>query len=190
MSPEMFKGESGAESDIWAVGIITFECLAGVVPFHAGDLQGLEAVKLIASKVQNWQEWLVERLDKSRMRKLTNPAAERFIAKVVTARERRLSIQQCRYEEFFRGINFAEMHLTTPPFVPEVSAPDDTAYFDQHACRVLPSSEQFLLNAKDRMLDWATYDFDQEAHALCHADLDYSRLLPAEPDTTLGLIYD
>ncbi|KAK4056654.1 hypothetical protein OIO90_002206 [Microbotryomycetes sp. JL221] len=31
---------------------------------------------------------------------------------------------------FFRNVDFHQLHLQTPPFVPEISAPDDTRYFD------------------------------------------------------------
>lgn len=43
---------------------------------------------------------------------------------------------------FFKGIDFANIHLQTPPYVPQLSSPEDTRYFeDDIEDRTLPPPE-------------------------------------------------
>lgn len=43
MSPEQFEGsdEMGIRTDVWAMGIMLYECIAGRVPFRAKDMSGV-----------------------------------------------------------------------------------------------------------------------------------------------------
>ena len=33
---KVYEAEYGPEADLWSLGIITYECLVGIVPFHGG----------------------------------------------------------------------------------------------------------------------------------------------------------
>jgi serine/threonine protein kinase len=52
MAPERARGqEVGPAADVWAMGVVTFECLCGKLPFTATNLNGL-AAQLVAGEVQ------------------------------------------------------------------------------------------------------------------------------------------
>jgi len=174
MAPEAYMGKCGADADIWSVGIIAFECLAGVVPFHAGRMEGAEAIKVIRQKVEKHAEVLAERLQKTRDRGFTDAVSEQFLTRVICTQEKRLSVEECRREPFFAGLDFAQLHLLTPPFVPEGLAPDDTSYFDAFEPRALPTTGD--VSATEAFLEWAHYNFDREAHDLQRPDLDVDAL--------------
>jgi len=177
MAPEAYAGKCGTAADIWSVGIITFECLAGVVPFHAGRVEGPEAVKTIRQKVQDHASVLQERLQKTRARGFTDTVSEQFLTRVICLQDSRLSIEQCRSEPFFSGINFAELHLSEPPFVPMVADPGDTSYFDAFEPFPLPTAGP--ISVKDAPLEWAHYEFDREAHDLQRPDIDLDPIFDA-----------
>jgi len=162
MAPEGFSGSYGPESDLWAVGVIAFECLAGVVPFHAGRLEGREAIRLIRDKIMQHVDVLPERLRKTRRHGWTTPTSEQFLSRVIAPREQRLSAEQMRREPFFSGIDFGRLHQSRPPFVPRVTSPEDTSLFEQfRRTVVLPRPGSRM--SWDRSLEWAHYGIDGRA---------------------------
>jgi len=134
MAPEGFDGEYGLESDLWAVGIIAFECLVGTVPFHSGLISGEAGLNQIKKKISNHTAYFPGRLKKTRALGMTSPSSEHFLNGLVCGRSTRLTTAQARSEPFFEifraGIVWAELHLSTPPWVPEVSSPEDSSLFE------------------------------------------------------------
>mmetsp|Transcript_2368 Transcript_2368/g.5908 ORF Transcript_2368/g.5908 Transcript_2368/m.5908 type:complete len:470 (-) Transcript_2368:133-1542(-) len=164
MSPEGFSGEYGPESDLWAIGIIGFECLAGVVPFHAGRREGPEAIRMIKEKILYHAEILPERLRKTRRYGWTTPTSERFLTGIICPREQRLTAAQIRQEPFFASVDFTRLHLQQPPFVPEVSSPEDTSLFEGFGQpSTLPGAGPRI--DWDKNLEWANYAADGRALA-------------------------
>lgn len=43
MAPEAFKGKSGAESDIWSLGVVIYLFMSGHAPFQGKSMEKLEA---------------------------------------------------------------------------------------------------------------------------------------------------
>lgn len=126
-SPEAIAGVGhGVAHDWWCVGILTFELLAGAVPFEGGTCQ----------------ETYVE--INAGIKKVTFPSAVREalgasdMVKALCARKptqrlpmRRDGWKAYREHIFFSGLDWTalENRLLTAPFVPTVSGPDDVSNF-------------------------------------------------------------
>lgn len=170
MAPETFRGRTGPESDVWAVGIITFECLVGSVPFRAGNSPDGDQFHAVRERVENHASILPSLLRRARQSNMTNEASERLLTGIICLREVRLSIDQCRHEPFFSNIDFSQLNSMEPPFVPEVTSPGDAKFFDHYGYKKLPPAGAVL--DKDPSLDWAHYEFDHEAHGRSCIDVD------------------
>ncbi|CAE8599778.1 unnamed protein product, partial [Polarella glacialis] len=166
MAPEVLRGEVGPESDVWAVGVMAFECLYGSPPFHAYDLTD-EAGRRSALKkcVLNHKDVFPRRLEKAKIHGFIPPDAERFLLGVVCDKSERLTIEQLRKEPFFESLDLANIHLMEPPLKPRLSGPSDTRNFDDHPYKSLPRADDCGA-WKDNSLEWANYEFDREAFEL------------------------
>mmetsp|Transcript_87151 Transcript_87151/g.222020 ORF Transcript_87151/g.222020 Transcript_87151/m.222020 type:complete len:306 (-) Transcript_87151:76-993(-) len=166
MAPEGFLGQFGPETDLWALGIITFECLVGVVPFHAGRREGPEAIRMIRSRVVTHAQVLPERFLKTRRHTWTTEVSEQLLAGLICDREQRLDAAGVRAVPWFANTDFEHLHLQTPPIIPQVSSPDDTCMFEdfKEIAAQLPQSESRL--SWDKGLDWSHYEQDGRAQAL------------------------
>jgi hypothetical protein len=159
MAPEVFEADYGAEADIWSLGIITYECLVGIVPFHGAQYKGREAVQLIRAKVADHASVLEKQMAKAKVRGFIEQPAEDFLQRVICVRERRLTAMQCRDHPFFLGLDFQCLHRLRPPIVPSVSSRNDTKHFDNFKFRPLPDPQ---VQAKDMSMEWVHYDFDRD----------------------------
>lgn len=165
MAPESFQGETSPAADIWALGIMTFECLYGVVPFHAGNKQSREAITSISVKVMNHATEFPKRLQKAKAFGFIPPNAEQFLRHIICDQSDRLASEALRHELFFSDIDFARLHLMQPPIQPKVNGPADVSNFDDPSrCQELPRQRKGV--RKDPTLDWAHYEFDREVHDL------------------------
>lgn len=179
MAPEVYEAEYGPEADIWSVGIITYECLVGIVPFHGGQYHGRDAIKIIRKKIADHVRVLGEQLVKAKMRGYIGQAAENFLLRMVCVRERRLNVEQCRGDPFFVGIDFQRLHELQPPIVPSVSNPADTTHFDSFEFRALSAAR---VGAKDVSMEWVHYDFNREKKDLHRADARFENLFVLRSD--------
>lgn len=175
MAPEVYRGASGIEADIWALGIITFECLVGYVPFHSGEKTGIEAHRMVRDKVLKHSEHFPRLLNRSAEKGYIRPVSYDFLSKVVCERHERLTAEDCRRDPFFFGIDFARLHLATPPIVPDVRGPADASQFDDDfdAAPWPPPASSAM---KDASLEWAHYEFDRNAYDLQRPNIDAGEL--------------
>jgi len=159
MSPEAYVGGGSASSDLWALGVVTFECLYGGVPFHAGAKEGLEAVRVIQKLVANHAVVFPKRLAKARVHGFMPPQAELLLKGIICDEQYRLTVQDIKLEPFFAGIDFENIHTAAPPIRPSISGPLDVSNFeDSEKKKELPSRHYGV--PKDFDLDWVHYEFD------------------------------
>lgn len=167
MAPEVYEAEYGPGADIWSLGIITYECLVGIVPFHGGQCQGRDAIKVIRKKVADHSNVLTEQLVKAKARGFVGRVAENFLVRIICAHQKRLDAEACRSNPFFAGLDFAQLHILQPPIIPSVRAPDDTKHFDDFKFKPLSGAGS---GAKDVSMEWVHYDFDRNKTDLTRAD--------------------
>jgi len=175
MAPEVFSGSYGKEADLWALGIMTFECLIGSVPFHAGKEQGKDARSIITRKITAHADLLPQALQRATRKGYVNLVAVSFLSQIIClkdpdpegAQAARLTADACRQHLFFQGIDFPNIHLQKPPIVLKLSGADadDTRYFEKFPDRSLPIATA-LGAKKDDALEWPHYEFDSEASLL------------------------
>jgi len=172
MAPESFRGSHGKEADLWALGIMTFECLSGHVPFHSGTKSGAGAIQMIRDQINDHVRLLPTKFRAIQSKGYVNEVSQSFISQLVCSKNGRLNADECRQTPFFQSIDFSRIHLCSPPIVPELSDAADTRYF--HDCRVgrrpLPVATASG-SKKDAALEWTHYEFDCDASLLNRADL-------------------
>lgn len=178
MAPEMFLGRACAASDIWALGIISYECLSGSLPFFSQAQDRRRAFQELKTQIVNGTNLphRLTRMQKKQRELGADPkeclAAAQFISKVLCPVERRISLFECRLEEFFSGLNFSELQAMTPPFQPRCKNAADASHFDNFPPEPLPDPED--ITCMDPELDWPLYEQDVEAaRARMHARAGY-----------------
>lgn len=194
MAPETFTGAYGAEADVWSVGVITFELLVGITPFQAGKMpdgnlvQGRLKIKILKQKILQHESEFPPMLQRATRRNFVPPDAERFLQNMVCDRSHRLSIEQCRTEAFFCGLDFKRLHLMRPPIVPEISGPSDTRHFEDFE-DTEPRDSNASISRRDSNIDWANYEYDQDQQfdvedaGTSSQEQPKRRLAPTPPET-------
>ena len=122
ISPEIIKNEGyGQEIDWWSVGAIFYEMLMGFPPFFSENPQ------MTCMKIKNYKKYL----SFPNERKIS-PEAKKLINDFLTEPKKRLGyngIEEIKNHIFFKGFNWEKIREMKPPFVPELSSPDDIKYF-------------------------------------------------------------
>ncbi|KAJ3802044.1 hypothetical protein GGU11DRAFT_107472 [Lentinula aff. detonsa] len=124
LAPETILGLRGDDAavDWWALGVITYEFLYGIPPFH--DETPEKVFENILSGHIEWHEEWVDHSDEARdfMEKLlvTNPSA-RLGAN---------GAEEVKAHPFFASIEWDKVTTTEAAFIPQLNDPESTDYFD------------------------------------------------------------
>ncbi|KAJ7684022.1 hypothetical protein B0H17DRAFT_1073288 [Mycena rosella] len=124
LAPETILGLRGDDAavDWWALGVITYEFLYGIPPFHAETPE-----KVFENILSGHIEWHDEWVDFS-------PEARDFMRSLMTLDPAlRLGVNganEVKSHPFFDGIEWDKVTSTEAAFIPQVSDPESTDYFD------------------------------------------------------------
>ncbi|KAI9808461.1 MAG: hypothetical protein M1827_007244 [Pycnora praestabilis] len=161
MAPEVVRGELyDGRCDWWSIGVILYECLYGYTPFccdsrqetklrilqHSSSLRfpsdkaiSSKAMSLITSLLQEKEHRLSSKayiandyqlLRRTRGQLITAPANKHgkdYAGIYVYLND----ASDIKIHPYFRGIQWTQMHLMRPPFVPKVTSWEDTKYFEE-----------------------------------------------------------
>jgi serine/threonine-protein kinase RIM15 len=124
LAPETILGLRGDDLavDWWALGVITYEFLYGIPPFHA------ETPERVFENILSGQiEWHDEWVDFS-------PEARDFMSRLMTldpaSRLGSNGADEVKAHPFFDGIEWDKVTSTEAAFIPQVTDPESTDYFD------------------------------------------------------------
>ncbi|KAI0353546.1 hypothetical protein OH77DRAFT_1497254 [Trametes cingulata] len=124
LAPETILGLRGDDAavDWWALGVITYEFLYGIPPFH--DETPEKVFENILSGHIDWHEDYVE----------VSPEAKDFMQRLMTLDPtKRLGANgaaEVKAHPFFAGIDWDKVTTTEAAFIPQVTDPESTDYFD------------------------------------------------------------
>ncbi|KAG9242652.1 kinase-like domain-containing protein [Calycina marina] len=151
MAPEVVRGERyDARCDWWSVAIILYECLYGHTPFLAeegGRHQTKVNINNHAKTFAFPHKPIVSRRCQDLMRDIICAKDDRLCSKrynkssLIQAANRNrdyagryvypYDAEDIKSHRFFKDVDWAHLHLMTPPFVPNIKSTEDTHYFDE-----------------------------------------------------------
>ncbi|KAJ2370212.1 rim15, signal transduction response regulator [Coemansia sp. RSA 2610] len=195
IAPESILGlESGESVDWWALGVICYEFLFGIPPFH--DETPEKVFQNILSRDVDFfdDEREMQRRQQEERRRLRaissgsdededededtgipeiSPDARDFISRLLCKDpKRRLGhngAAEVKRHPIFRDINWSTLLNTQPAFVPQVEGIEDTEYFDSRGATMEHHEQQS--------------DNSQDGH---RADTDSSQSVSASSDEDVG----
>ncbi|GJJ07316.1 hypothetical protein Clacol_001517 [Clathrus columnatus] len=124
LAPESILGISGDDPNVdwWALGVITYEFLYGIPPFHAESPE-----KVFANILSGQIEWHDDWVDFSSQ-------ARDFMEKLlVIDPSKRLGANgadEVKKHPFFTGVEWDKVTAQEAQFIPQVTDPESTDYFD------------------------------------------------------------
>ncbi|KAF8311179.1 hypothetical protein DL93DRAFT_2061386 [Clavulina sp. PMI_390] len=124
LAPETVLGYVGEDRmvDWWALGVITYEFLYGIPPFH--DETPPKVFENIISRQIEWHEDVIE----------LSPEARDFMERLMCMEpEKRLGFngpEEVKTHAFVADVDWDNVLTAEPQFVPQVADPESTDYFD------------------------------------------------------------
>lgn len=121
MAPEILLGKGyGKEVDWWSVGVIMYEILIGYAPFSCED--PTDTCLLILD--------FKESLEFPSEAKIS-PEAVDLMKNLMCESDKRFGYEEIKKHPWFKGADWDSVRSASPPWIPEVSSPTDTKYFDE-----------------------------------------------------------
>ena len=126
IAPEVFNQKGyGQEVDWWSLGIIMFEMMIGYPPFYS------ESSTETCKKILDWKNNLEIKPEVN----ISKDAID-ILKKLINDPDKRLGkngADEVKKHPFFKNIDWDHIKETLiPPFIPELSGPYDSTYFDQY----------------------------------------------------------
>ncbi|KAJ3277142.1 hypothetical protein HDV01_000194 [Terramyces sp. JEL0728] len=127
ISPEILKANEGNVNygigvDWWSIGIILYEMLCDEVPFYSESLAGTYG------RIMNHEKHFAFPDDAE-----LSDTAKDLISKLICKQEVRIGqngANEIMNHKWFEGINWGKIRNQKAPFIPELSGPEDTRYFE------------------------------------------------------------
>ncbi|RKO88369.1 kinase-like domain-containing protein, partial [Blyttiomyces helicus] len=129
ISPEILRAQEGKsnygrECDWWSLGVIMYELLYEEGPFDSDSL-----TETYGKIMDHEQDCLVPGTGTADLSSDPRCCSRRLICKQETRLGRNGS-EEIRSHPWFKGIDWDNLRKSKPPFIPELSGPDDTRYFE------------------------------------------------------------
>ncbi|KAF9911637.1 hypothetical protein EC991_002755 [Linnemannia zychae] len=164
MAPEILTSQGYDYGvDYWSLGCILFEFLCGYSPFQAED------TRQTCVNVWHWRRVLkrpVYDTEENLEFNLTDEAWD-LMTKLITDREERYTtLQQVKDHPWFAGLDWTKLREMKASFVPVLSTPMDTSYFDDF------SNPEDMVGYKDVLLRQAQIEDAEEKAAAAVAEAD------------------
>ncbi|KAF8631556.1 hypothetical protein AX15_002310 [Amanita polypyramis BW_CC] len=124
LAPESILGLRGDDAavDWWALGVITYEFLYGIPPFHADTPE-----KVFENILSGHIEWHEDWVDFSPE---TRDFMKRLLVLDPTQRLGSQGSEEVKVHLFFSGLDWDKVTATEAAFIPQVTDPESTDYFD------------------------------------------------------------
>jgi serine/threonine protein kinase len=136
LAPEIIRSQPHTfTADYWSLGIILYEFLVGVPPFH-GDTEGATFANAVRGVLDFADCELSEEV---------RDLIRRLLAVDPRARLGANGIQEIQEHPWFDGIDWNAIEDLEPPFVPDVSDMTSTVYFQERY--------RFVVRAEDDIID-------------------------------------
>lgn len=173
MAPEAFRGDVSPAVDIWASGVLMFECLYGSIPFFT-EAEGASAAAELKEQAEHADEILARKFQKALQRPeqaavFTKEVRSLIRGMICRDKDKRLTLEQCLSSPFFQGLDVENIHNLRPPIVPAVNGPTDLQHFDNFPRGpALPPCicQDIGFTSSDPRGDWAQFQFDREEKEL------------------------
>ncbi|GIQ86787.1 hypothetical protein KIPB_008706, partial [Kipferlia bialata] len=123
IAPEVLRnppGGYGRGTDWWGLGVILYECLVGYPPFCSTTPMAT------CRKIANWKRTLQFPPESN-----LSAEAKGLICALLTSAEDRPKVDEIKAHPFFAGVDWNRIQDYEPPFVPDLTGPADTRYFDK-----------------------------------------------------------
>ncbi|KAL9538066.1 hypothetical protein MBANPS3_011225 [Mucor bainieri] len=147
LAPESILG-TGQDSmvDWWALGVICYEFLYGIPPFHADTPD--KVFENILSRRIDWHEDAVQ----------ISPEARDFMERLMTLDpQKRLGYhgaEEVKAHPFFKSIHWDTLMTESPSFIPQPTDMEDTDYFDARGATMQNApDEAHLTDTPQQQLD-------------------------------------
>ncbi|KAJ3325912.1 Rho-associated protein kinase 2 [Boothiomyces sp. JEL0866] len=127
ISPEILKANEGNVNygigvDWWSIGIILYEMLCDEVPFYSESLAGTYG------RIMNHEKYFAFPDDVE-----LSDTVKDLISRLICKQEVRIGqngAKEIMNHKWFEGINWENIRNQKAPFIPELSGPEDTRYFE------------------------------------------------------------
>eukprot|EP00172_Hildenbrandia_rubra_P000705 Plantae.Rhodophyta-Hildenbrandia_rubra.ctg1389.p1 GENE.Plantae.Rhodophyta-Hildenbrandia_rubra.ctg1389~~Plantae.Rhodophyta-Hildenbrandia_rubra.ctg1389.p1 ORF type:complete len:854 (-),score=202.65 Plantae.Rhodophyta-Hildenbrandia_rubra.ctg1389:8117-10678(-) len=164
IAPEVLTDSAYTEScDWWSVGCILFEMLVGYPPFWSQSPQ--TTMKMIA----NWDQYFViPNLPESRLGKDAKDLIRRLLCDDAHRLGAKNGLEEFKEHPFFEGVAWDNLLDMQPPFVPELSSPKDTRYFDVKDKTRISKSVPLSRGSFNVSTDWLRGMYDAPLSAMKH----------------------
>ncbi|KAJ3451377.1 cell cycle protein kinase dbf2-related [Anaeramoeba flamelloides] len=126
--PEILEKKGYTKTvDFWSFGCMVYEMLTGFPPFTGANIE--ETLE----NVINYKTSLENPKDDKTDEEILSPDAWDFVRQLINKSSKRLGskgIEEIKKHPFFKGIEWENLHISTPPFIPKVEDDLDISYFD------------------------------------------------------------